>query len=163
MDVMTIRDTRADDVKALASLWHDGWHDGHALHVPQELVQLRTPDSFLDRTASHLAAMRVLELSGIPAGFYYLTDNELDQFYVAANARGTGAAALLIADAEERFREAGIANAWLACAVGNIRAARFYEKSGWHRVRTMTFNAEIPAGSLPLEAWRYEKQLVAES
>jgi hypothetical protein len=30
----------------------------------------------------------------------------------------------LIADAEARLAEAGIATAWLACAIGNDRAAR---------------------------------------
>jgi ribosomal protein S18 acetylase RimI-like enzyme len=39
-------------------------------------------------------------------------------------------AAALIADAEAMLAEHGVEMAWLACAVGNNRAARFYEKSG---------------------------------
>jgi GNAT superfamily N-acetyltransferase len=161
MNAMTIRDAHPDETRTIAALWHDGWHDAHAVHVPEALVRLRTPQSFLERTATHLDAMRVIDLSGSPAGFHYLAGDELDQFYVAAEARGTGAAALLIADAEQRLHEAGIGNAWLACAIGNIRAARFYEKSGWRRNGTMTFNAETSAGPLPLEAWRYEKRLAS--
>lgn len=54
------------------------------------------------------------------------------------------AAAALIGDAEARLAERGVETAWLACAIGNHRAARFYEKS---------------AGIFPLEVWRYEKRL----
>jgi RimJ/RimL family protein N-acetyltransferase len=65
----------------------------------------------------------------------------------------------LIADAEARLSKAGIVTAWLACAIGNDRAAKFYEKSGWRRVGTMMNDAETSIGSFPLEVWRYEKSL----
>jgi GNAT superfamily N-acetyltransferase len=159
---MTIRNARADDMNALATIWHLSWHDAHALLLPEALVRLRTPQSFRDRTAEHLSDMRVIEIFGQPLGFCYLTRDELDQFYIAAEARGTGAADKLIADAEDGLRRAGHETAWLACAIGNMRAARFYEKSGWRRNGTMTFNAEIPSGTLPLEAWRYEKLLTVK-
>jgi hypothetical protein len=65
----------------------------------------------------------------------------------------------LIADAEVRLAENGTAVAWLACAIGNLRAARFYEKSGWHQVGTMVSVLDTPNGPFPLEVWRYEKSL----
>ena len=68
-------------------------------------------------------------------------------------------AAVLIADAEAHLREAGVDTAWLACAVGNERAARFYEKCGWLRTGTVTEDVVVPGGTFPLEVWRYEKSL----
>ena len=68
-----------------------------------------------------------------------------------------------MADAENRFREAGINKYWLACAIGNERAARFYEKCGWVRSDTMTFTAETSAGPFTMETWRFEKSLAAET
>jgi hypothetical protein len=49
--------------------------------------------------------------------------------------------------------------AWLACAIGNARAARFYEKSGWAMARVETVPTETSEGLFPLEVWRYEKRL----
>jgi ribosomal protein S18 acetylase RimI-like enzyme len=84
---------------------------------------------------------------------------ELYQLFVSAQSRGSGTATALIADAEARLAESGIETAWLACAIGNERAARFYEKCGWHRVGIMVNHAETADGTFPLEVWRYEKSL----
>jgi ribosomal protein S18 acetylase RimI-like enzyme len=84
---------------------------------------------------------------------------ELYQLFVSAQSRGSGTATALIADAEARLAESGIETAWLACAIGNERAARFYEKRGWHRVGIMVNHAETADGTFPLEVWRYEKSL----
>jgi ribosomal protein S18 acetylase RimI-like enzyme len=78
---------------------------------------------------------------------------------VSARARGSGVAAALVADAEARLGASGVGTAWLACAIGNERAARFYEKCGWHRAGTVVEYLEIPNGTFPLEVWRYEKSL----
>ena len=48
---------------------------------------------------------------------------------------------------------------WLDCSVGNDRAARFYEKCGWHRARVETVQVEVADGTKPVEVWRYEKTL----
>jgi GNAT superfamily N-acetyltransferase len=90
-----------------------------------------------------------------------LKDDELYQFYLARQARGTGLAAALIADAEALLAARGVATAWLACAVGNDRAARFYQKSGWTNARTMPNRLETPEGVFDLPVWRYEKRLSA--
>jgi len=66
---------------------------------------------------------------------------------------------VLIADAEARLAARGVETAWLACAIGNERAAKFYEKRGWRRAGTMVNHAETSAGPFPLEVWRYEKSL----
>ena len=64
-----------------------------------------------------------------------------------------------MADAEARLIRSGVETAWLACAIGNERAARFYEKSGWRRVGTMINDCETATGTFPLNVWRYEKSL----
>ena len=60
---------------------------------------------------------------------------------------------------EARLAANGTATAWLACAIGNQRAARFYEKCGWRRVGNMINRLDTPTGIFPLEVWRYEKRL----
>jgi ribosomal protein S18 acetylase RimI-like enzyme len=106
-----------------------------------------------------LASVRVAGDAGAPVGFCMLKGDELYQLYVSAQARGSGVAAALIADAETRLGGSGVATAWLACAIGNERAARFYEKCGWRRAGTVVEHLEIPNGAFPLEVWRYEKSL----
>ena len=106
-----------------------------------------------------LADVRVIGPQGAPLGFAMLKGDELYQFYVASEARGTGVAAALIADAEAQLTERGVETAWLACAIGNARAAKFYEKSGWHLARTMVNRLDTIDGPFDLEIWRYEKHL----
>ncbi len=79
----------------------------------------------------------------------------------AHQARGSGAAAALMADAEARLAKSGVETAWLACAIGNHRAARFYEKCGWCRVGVVTYQAETATGYFPLRVWHYEKRVTS--
>jgi GNAT superfamily N-acetyltransferase len=157
--MMTVRDAEPADMKPLAHLWWSGWRDGHEGLLPEALVRLRTLDSFEDRMGAALPSVRTLGPVGAPLGFHLLRDDELYQFYLAAEARGTGAAAVLIADAEARLTATGVETAWLACAIGNARAARFYEKAGWTMARIETVPTETSEGLFPLEVWRYEKRL----
>jgi GNAT superfamily N-acetyltransferase len=156
---MDVRDAEAREIDALAKIWYDGWNDAHAQIVPPQLKRIRTLDRFKERMRAALRSVRVAELYGAPVGFHMLKDDELYQLYVSAEARGSGVAAALIADAEARLADAGVETAWLACAIGNDRAARFYEKSGWRRVGKMISHLETPDGVLDLEVWRYEKRL----
>jgi GNAT superfamily N-acetyltransferase len=154
-----VRAALASEVGALARVWYDGWQDAHLGLVPDELARLRTLDSFRDRLLVALPRIRVVGPPGAPLGFSIVKGDELYQLFVAAAARGTGVAAALIDDAEARLADGGVAVAWLACAIGNHRAARFYEKRGWRRAGTMINEAETSSGTFPLEVWRYEKQL----
>lgn len=156
---LMVRPAEAADLEPLARLWRQGWRDAHLAILPADLVALRTPESFRDRMAAALPRVRVLGPVGAPLGFHLIKDDELNQFYLDGAARGTGAATVLMADAEARLLEAGIATPWLACAIGNARAARFYEKTGWTRAGVETVPTETSAGPYPLEVWRYEKQL----
>jgi len=155
----SIRDAKLSEIGQLAKIWFDGWQDAHARILPAELARLRTFQSFEERLRTASSGLRVAGVVGAPVGFYFLKGAELYQFYVSANARGSGIAAVLMADSEARLSERGVHTAWLACAIGNDRAARFYEKCGWLRTGTVTDDVEVPGGTFALEVWRYEKLL----
>jgi GNAT superfamily N-acetyltransferase len=152
---------RADpsETSVLTRLWHDGWQDAHAAILPPALARARTLENFAERMSASLADVRVIGPPGAPLGFAMLKGDELNQFYVASQARGSGVAAALIADAEAQLRERGVETAWLACAIGNARAAKFYQKSGWYLARTMVNRLDTIDGPFDLEIWRYEKSL----
>lgn len=157
---MHASDATSDVIPLLANIWFEGWHSGHAQHVPRELTKLRTREGFLQRLEKYLGKTRLIsDEHEQPLGFHIIKDDEIYQFYVSAQSRGQGVAAVLIDDAEEKLHRAGIRTAWLACAVGNDRAARFYEKSGWHRAAVQTENVETSGGEFPLQVWRYEKRM----
>lgn len=158
---MTVRNAHPKDVDTLAQLWFDGWQDAHAKILPAELARLRTLEGFRDRLQDALSCVRVIDLHGALIGFSMVKGDELYQLYVSSPARGSGVAAALIDDAMALFRADGVETAWLACAIGNSRAARFYEKSGWRCVATMTSPLNTQAGVFPLEVWRYEISLSA--
>jgi ribosomal protein S18 acetylase RimI-like enzyme len=158
---MHVRTADLQDVDQLAAIWHQTWHEAHAHLVPPELSRLRTAESLRARLLAALPSVRVVGPSGSPLGFCIVKDDELYQLFVSSAARGSGAAAALLADGEERLVAQRVDTAWLACAIGNDRAARFYEKHGWHRVGTMVNYAETSNGAFPLEVWRYEKVLTA--
>jgi ribosomal protein S18 acetylase RimI-like enzyme len=155
----SVRPAETAEIDHLAKLWYDGWQDAHAHILPPELTRIRTLESFRDRLQAALADVRVAGLRPTPVGFCMLKGDELYQLYVSAEARGTGVAAALVADAEARLAAGGVELAWLACAVGNERASRFYEKCGWRRAGAVAYQPDAAHGAPPLEVWRYEKRL----
>jgi len=161
--MMEPRSARDSEVDALAHLWYAGWQDTHAAILPVELARLRTLDSFRDRLSANIRNVRVAGSSSQPLGFCMLKADELYQLYVAPAARGSGIAAVLLNDGEAWLKSRGVQTAWLACAIGNDRAARFYQKNGWNRVGNMLLQVETTDGDFPLEVWRYEKDLVRAS
>jgi GNAT superfamily N-acetyltransferase len=162
MMAMNVRAAEAGEIDHLARLWHEGWNDAHGSLAPEGLVRARTVDSFRDRLAAALEDLRVIGPAGAPLGLCMLKDDELYQLFVARQARGTGIAAALIADGEARLAARGFATVWLACAIGNDRAARFYEKCGWVMAREVMNRLETPAGVFEIAIWRYEKAVRPE-
>jgi len=160
---MNVRIAHETEIDELARIWYDGWRDAHERILPAELARDRTLESFKSRLREALLNVRVTGPVGGPTGFCILKDDELYQLYVSAQSRGEGVAAALVSDAEERLAERGIERAWLTCAIGNDRAARFYEKSGWQRAGSMISILQTAEGPFQLEVWRYEKVLARPS
>lgn len=156
---MDVRDAAASEIDVLAQLWYDGWQDAHARILPSALAKHRTLESFKERLTALLPNIRVAGDLDEPLGFSLTKGDELYQLYVSAEARGKGVAQALISDAEHRLSQAGVTTAWLACAIGNERAARFYKKSGWNRAGNFLSKLETPDGIFELEVWRYEKRV----
>ena len=160
MDVRNAEDTEIDQI---ARVWFDAWRDAHSSLAPPDLTRLRTFESFRQRIADAIVEVRVIGPVGAPVGLCMIKQDELYQLFVASAARGSGAAAALLADGETRLAERGVKTAFLACAIGNDRAARFYEKHGWRRAHKMMSRLETPEGEFVLEVWRYEKTLMPSS
>lgn len=154
-----IQHATESQIVEIADLWHAGWHDAHAQIVPQELTQLRNLESFVVRTTIHLPDMRIASANGKSLGMCITLSDELFQLYVAPTARGTGLAPALMADAERLFRSRGLSRVWLASAIGNHRAAKFYKKCGWNLVRAEFDDVDTSKGLFALEVWRFEKQM----
>lgn len=154
-----VRPATADELDQLATIWFDGWQESHAHLVPPALLRFRTQPSFRDRLEAVLPDIRVVGAPGAPLGFCIVKGDELYQLFVASEARGTGVAVALIENGEARLAASGVTTAWLACAIGNARAARFYEKRGWRLAGTIVNLAETSEGTFPIEVWRYEKDV----
>src|SRR5687768_3570375 len=159
MTMVEVRTPEPREVDPLAKIWYDGWQDAHAAILPAELARDRTLESLQERLAGLLPEVRVVGDEGHPLGFSITQNDELNQLYVSAEARGKGVAQALIREFEDRLAAAGFSTVWLACAIGNDRAARFYEKSGWRLARTFTTELQLSDGPFKLDVWRYEKML----
>jgi putative acetyltransferase len=128
----SIRPAGDADMAAVADLWHEGWHAGHAGHVPEGLTEVRTLEAFHARTPARVSDTTVaIDDSGELLGFVMVVGDEVEQVFVGPAARGTGVAGVLLASAEDQVAAAGFDLAWLAVVAGNARARRFYEKCGW--------------------------------
>jgi ribosomal protein S18 acetylase RimI-like enzyme len=152
--------TRAD-AEDIARVWHDGWADGHLGHVPEALVAHRLLDGFRASVPQRIPRTTVAVLDGRIVGFVTTHDDEVEQVYVAREARASG-----IADALLTHAEGVVASryglAWLAVVAGNARARRFYERNGWHDAGGIEYAAEIQDGTLPVPCRRYEKRVGRE-
>ena len=155
----TLRPATPDDANTVADIWYRGWQDGHLGNVPDELLAIRTEESFWTRAAERVADTTVAIVDGEVAGFVMLDGDEVEQVYVSAAHRGTGVAATLLAEAERLVKANGHVRAWLAVAPGNTRARRFYERNGWRDAGGFDYGAEIRGGTIPVPCRRYEKRV----
>ncbi|CAN5452445.1 GNAT family N-acetyltransferase [soil metagenome] len=132
------------DAATVAALWHAGWHDAHAGHVPAGLTASRDAAEFAGRALRRVADTTVLEVDGAVAGFVMVVGDEVEQVYLDAAHRGSGLADLLLEGAERQVRAAGHGEAWLAVVEGNARARAFYEKRGWRDTGALPY--EVVSG-----------------
>lgn len=128
---LAFRPIAAGDVPALARLWHEAWHAGHGAIAPPELLPARTPERFAERLEAFVGGGLVAWRDGEAVGFCWWEGAELDQFHVAAKARGTTVATDMMHAAEAAMAAEGQRSIFLHCTVGNARAHAFYSKAGW--------------------------------
>jgi ribosomal protein S18 acetylase RimI-like enzyme len=156
--MISLRAATADDVAAIADVWHRGWRDGHLGHVPEGLLAYRGPESFQERVPERLHGTTVATIDFVLVGFVTVLKDEIEQLYVSESARGSGAAVALFRHGEriiaERFELA-----WLAVATGNARARRFYAREGWQDAGSFDYEAQVPGGTFLVPCHRYEKRL----
>ncbi|MFF5987227.1 GNAT family N-acetyltransferase [Prauserella flavalba] len=161
-NAVTLRPAEAGDAAAVARIWYLGWQDGHLGNVPDELLAIRTEDSFTARAAQRIedtTDTTVATVDGSVVGFVMVVEDEVEQVYVAREHRGSGVAALLLADAERLVAEAGYEQAWLAVVGGNARARRFYERGGWRDEGRFDYAAASEDGPIPVPSHRYVKDV----
>ena len=156
---MTLRKARPEDASDVAEIWHLGWQDGHLGFVPQELVDVRTEDSFRARALARVGDTTVAIVDGAVAGFVMVVDDEVEQVYVSAFYRGTGVADVLMREAERQVRANGHSKAWLAVVAGNARARAFYERTGWRDEGPFDYAAAAEDGPIAVPCHRYTKLL----
>ncbi|MGC9665073.1 N-acetyltransferase family protein [Planosporangium sp. 12N6] len=157
MPTFHLRPARAEDAEAVATIWYAGWCDGHLGHVSEDLVAIRTPESFRSRAADRVADTVVAVAGDEVVGFVMVVGDEVEQVYVSAAHRGSGVAGLLLAEAERLVAAAGHRRAWLAVVAGNARARRFYERCGWADEGMFDYAAAVEGGTIGVPAHRYVK------
>lgn len=131
----------------MATIWRDGWRDGHVGLVPEALIAVRTDESFSTRAADRVDDTTVAVVDGEVAGFVMVAGDEAEQVYVSSRHRGTGVADALLAEAERQVRANGHEVAWLAVVEGNARARSFYERMGWRDDGAFDYSAAVEDGS----------------
>jgi len=147
-----LRPATPDDLDPLAGLWHEGWLDGHAGHVPEEAHAHRGLDDLRRKLPARLAHTTVAVAEQELLGFTTVIHDQVEQLYVAPAARGTHIASTLLDHAESVVARTHD-RAWLAVVAGNARARRFYERQGWAFVREL----DNAADDTFIPALRYEK------
>lgn len=138
------------ELPALAQLWYDGWQVAHAAHVPASLTAIRTLESFAIRLSDHCEDIRVVGKPDVPLGFCITKGPEIYQIYVGPEAKGTGAAAVLINDGLDRIQADGHKSAKLDVNAENARAIAFYEKMGWQKKGIETIMLDTLSDPYPL-------------
>lgn len=156
---VTLRGAGPEDAAELAAIWWLGWQDGHLGFVPQELVDVRTEQSFRARASERLGDTTVAVVDGAVAGFVMVVGDEVEQVYVSRLHRGLGVADALLGEAERQVRASGHEQAWLAVVAGNARARAFYERAGWTDEGPFDYAAAAEGGAIAVPCRRYTRRL----
>lgn len=154
-----LRQATARDREDLATIWHDGWRDGHLGHVPATVLPHRQLADFRRWVPRQVACTTVATVGSRVVGFVTVREDEVEHLYVTATARGTGTAAMLLRHGELTVG-AVHRRAWLAVVSGNMRARRFYERHGWADDGPVDHAAATAdGGTVIVPALRYVKHL----
>ncbi len=173
---VTVRRAAAADADALANVAAATFRLACPPSVTEESMALfvrdvLSPERFEEYLADRVRALFLAERPGVPDALGYamvvvgepgdedvravITHRptaELSKIYVLPDAHGAGVSRLLMAASLEAARAAGAQGAWLGVNQLNVRAQKFYAKSGFTRVGTKRF----------LVGHRYEDDYVLE-
>ncbi|MEQ8268177.1 MAG: GNAT family N-acetyltransferase [Parvibaculum sp.] len=155
---IAIRRASAGDIPALARVWHDAWHAGHA-HLDPDIAAARPFSFFEARIGSTMDRMIVALADGEIVGFSGWEGDGIGQVFVLPAFHGRGVAPLVLKAAEDVLREEGHERIWLQCRTGNERARAFYEKHGWHVAGEIEADIGTVDGREPIMVWRMEKDI----
>ncbi|MBL4863696.1 MAG: GNAT family N-acetyltransferase [Rhodobiaceae bacterium] len=153
-----IRQATEADIPALARVWNDSWHAGHAALDP-EAAKHRDLPYFQARIGSNLACMIVAEEGGRVVGFSGWEGDGVGQLFVLPSHFGKQVGLRLLATVEALLKAEGHTTIWLHCREGNERARTFYEKHDWRIIRTFDDQIGTHIGFMPTRAWHMEKEL----
>ena len=160
--MVQIRRAVPSDIPEIARVWRAGWLDGHVGNVPDEVVAVRTEAHFLRVSTEEVETTLVaVDDDDTVLGVVMVTDEELGQLAVAAEARGCGIGQALVTAAEELIATHHDL-AELGVAPGNTTARRLYERCGWTDRGEVTMPARPgePGGlPVPVVLRHYVKQL----
>lgn len=154
-----LRPARHEDADAIGEIWREGWRDAHLGHVPDELLAVRTAESFGQRASQRISDTVVAVVEENVAGFVMVVEDEVEQVYLSRRYRGAGVAPRLLAEAERLIAVNGHTRAWLAVVAGNDRARKFYERNGWTDDGPFDYPAASSRGIVLVPARRYVKEL----
>lgn len=143
--MIRLRRALSSDAPAIARVWHDSWHAGHARlkGVQQCLLDDRSMNNFAEQTpkllnsGQHLVAEH--SESGRLAGFVSVDASEITQIFVEPALIGSKGriGSKLLAAAESSMARAYSASAEDSIRAivhaheQNARARQFYQKHGW--------------------------------
>lgn len=152
-----IRHADDGDAEAIGAVWFGAWRDGHEGNVPDGLLAHRRPEHFAARAADRVSHSWVaVDEADAVVGFVAIDGDELEQIFVAAEARGTDVASSLLDTGVEAIRTAGHDTVWLAVVAGNARARAFYEREGWVDAGELAYEAGTDDGPFTVPCRRYE-------
>jgi ribosomal protein S18 acetylase RimI-like enzyme len=158
LDMFDIRRAELADLDAISMIWAGGWKEVHEGRVPEALLAHRQVGELRRAAAARLDQTCVAARGRDVAGFVIVHRDEIEHLYVSKEARGAGAADMLLARAESLIAACS-SRAWLAVVGGNERARRFYERHGWRPDGGFVHQAKVANGTVPVPTERYEKQL----
>ncbi len=155
----SVREIAPHDALAVAKVWHEAWWDAHGPLVSGDLKKHRHLDLFVSRIPGLIGRAAVGERDDQIAGVVAWRGTELEEIFINRKARGLGLASRLMDYGEGSLRDNGVDVAWLYCVVGNLRAYKFYAKSGWQDVGRDVDRVNTPAGLVDVPVHRFEKHL----
>ncbi len=125
LEPVEVRAATAGDIPRLAETAAASYHDAFKLLLAETALTKRDRAYFERRFRENLDKLSVAGRSGEIDGFTMMTAHNIDMFFVAPAAQGTGVGRAMIEHAEARGAKT------LECFAGNAPARAFYERHGW--------------------------------